>query len=74
MTDAENKLRAAIRPFAELGAVLTPMPDNYNTVWTTIPQNTVLLATAGLHGWDITAGQLRAAYLATVEEGEDVSW
>jgi hypothetical protein len=71
MTDAETRLRAAIAPFAELGAVLSKLSDNDDSVWTKVPDDNVLLAAAGLHGWDITAGQLRAAYAATVEEGED---
>jgi hypothetical protein len=72
MTDSENRLRAAIKPFAELGAVLTKLPDN-GGVWTKIPDDNVLLSPSWLHGWDITAGQLRAAYAATVEEGEDAT-
>ena len=68
MTEIENRLREAIRPFADIGAALAKHGPNDDGQWTRIQDDWIIFSAGTL--WTITAGQLRKAYLAVLgEEG-----
>ncbi len=68
-----DKLRAAIAPFADLGGALAKHGDKDDSPLAAISDDLKVLR-GGLNGWHVTAGQLRAAYLATVEYDGDGEW
>lgn len=61
---AENaKMREALDPFAELGAVWSKADETDNSCWATMDPATRLVVGGGDIGWNaVTVGQLRAAH------------